>query len=146
MPIKTKIADIMTKDAFYVEIEDTIHHADEIMKNEKIKQVPVVENGIYAGLITERTLREYSLRELYEFDDAYGEQGYNKITDFQNIIHRQDHVVYPEDSVAKAIKLMAKYHLDCLPVVDWNKKLVGIVSSSDLMLFIHRLIEDDMIK
>jgi predicted transcriptional regulator len=31
----TKIEEIMTKNVFYVSIDDTIHRADEIIKNEK---------------------------------------------------------------------------------------------------------------
>jgi predicted transcriptional regulator len=64
MPGKTKIEQIMTKGVFSVDIDDTIHKADEIIKNEGVRHVPVTEEGKFIGLITERTLMEYSLKQL----------------------------------------------------------------------------------
>lgn len=145
MPGTAKVADIMTSDVFRVGIHDSLKRADELMKEEKIKHVPVVDGDKYVGLITERTLMEYTLRKLYEFDDAFEDESQNEILDFQQIIQKQDHVIYPEDSAAKAVKLMAKYKVDCLPVVDWEKNLIGLVTSSDILLFINKLFEDGRI-
>lgn len=141
----TKVGDIMTSSIFTVNVEDTVHSADQIMKEEKIKHIPVVDDaGIFVGLITERSLMEYSLKQLYEYDDTYGEECYNKILDYRRLMKKQDYVIYPEDSVEKAVAMMSKYHLDCLPVVDWQKKLIGIVTTTDIMLFMHnKLVEDE---
>lgn len=137
-----KIADLMNKGVFYVSVNDTIKKADEIMRDEKIKHLPVVEGSKYVGLITERNIMEYTLRHLYDAEDNMGDAAYNQILDFERIITRQQQVIYPEDSVAKAIKLMAKYRLDCLPVVDWQMNLLGIITTTDIMLFVHKLMEE----
>lgn len=142
MPTETKVSEIMARDVFTVSVDETLHKVDEIMKQECIKHVPVVEGKRYIGLITERSVMEYTLRQLYEYNDSYGEEAYNKLLDYRNLISKQDHIVFPEDSVSKAIKLMAKYRLDCLPVLDWEKNLVGLITSSDIMLFMHNYIED----
>lgn len=138
----SKIADIMNKGVFYVDVTDTVKRADEIMREEKIKHLPVVEGKRYVGIITERNIMEYSLRHLYDAEDNLGEASHNQILDFERIITRQSQVIYPEDSVAKAIKLMAKYRLDCLPVVDWQMNLLGIITTTDIMLFVHKLMEE----
>ncbi len=135
MILNTKVDEIMTREVFSVELEDTIHKADEIIREEKVKQLPVLENNKLVGLITERTLMEYTLRQLYDFDDEYGEIGYNKINDFQDVMAKNVRIIYPEDSMHKALELMSKYKLDCLPVVDWQNNLVGILTSNDLLLF-----------
>jgi CBS domain-containing protein len=142
MPSNTKISEIMTSGVFSVEIDDTIHRADEIMRNEHVRHVPVIDGGKFIGLITERTLMEYTLRRLYDFDDEFGEIGYNKIGDFSEIMTKNLHVIYPEDSVRKAVELMAKYKLDCLPVVDWKNNLIGILTSVDVMLFINKKLSE----
>ncbi len=138
----SKISDIMNKGVFFVDVNETIKKADEIMREEKIKHLPVVEGSKYIGIITERNIMEYTLRNLYDAEDNLGELSQNQILDFQKIITRQEHVIFPEDSVAKAIKLMAKYRLDCLPVVDWQKNLLGIITTTDIMLFVHKLMEE----
>lgn len=138
---QTKIEDIMNKGVFSVKVDDTIKHADELMRDEKIKHLPVVEGTKYVGLITERSIMEYSLRQLYDFEDNLGEGSHNTIMDFEKLVTKQDHVVYPEDSIRKAIKKMAKYKLECLPVVDWQMNLLGIITTSDIMLVIHNIME-----
>jgi CBS domain-containing protein len=142
MPGKTKIEEIMTKGVFSVSIDDTIHKADEIIKNEGVRHVPVTEAGKFIGLITERTLMEYSLKQLYDYDDEFGEAGHNKIIDFREVMSRNLTMIYPEDSILKAVEIMAKKKIDCLPVVDWKKHLVGIITSIDIMLFFHKHLKD----
>ena len=143
MNMKTKVAEIMTKGVFSVGIDDTIHKADEIMRDEKVRQVPVLENKKFIGLITERSLMEYTLRQLYDYDDEYGEIGHNKITDFTQVMKRDVKIIYPEDSVKKAVENMAKYKLDCMPVVDWDKNLVGILTFVDILYFLNKKLDLD---
>lgn len=138
-----KVEDVMNKGVFSISVNDTLKKADEIMRDEKIKHLPVVEGTKYVGLINERSIMEYSLRNLYDSEDNLGEDAFNTITDFEKIITKQDQVVYPEDSIQKAIKMMAKYRLECLPVVDWKMNLLGILTTTDIMLFIHNLLEND---
>ncbi|MFO7172471.1 MAG: IMP dehydrogenase [Bacillota bacterium] len=40
--------------------------------------------------------------------------------------------VHPEDSIAKAEEIMARYHISGVPVVDHDMKLVGILTNRDL--------------
>lgn len=143
MPQQTLIKEIMTRDVFTVDVEDTVRRADEIMREESIRHVPVIENGKYVGIITERSIMEYSLRRIYEFDNIDGEAGFNRILDYRRIMDSSLPMVYPEDSLQKALKLMTKHKIDCLPVVDWEKNLVGILTSVDIMLFFYNLISVD---
>ena len=131
----TKVEEIMTKNVFYVSIDDTIRRADEIIKNEKVRHVPVLDVKKLVGMITDRTIMEYSLKKLYDYEDEFGEEGYDKITDFRNIMVKNLYVIYPEDSVKKAIEVMAKRKINFLPVVDWKNNLVGILTSTDIFLF-----------
>lgn len=137
-----KIADIMSKNPFSISIDETVHKADEMMKTENLKHLPVVEGNKFVGLITERKLAEYNLRRIYEFDNNDGEESYNKILDFERVMKRGCHVVYPEDSIKKVIQLMSKFRFDCVPVVDWDNNLIGMVSFLDILLYLNNRIEE----
>lgn len=141
MTILDKISNILPGGVFSVEFDDLIKKADDIMKKEKIKRVPVVENGKFIGVITERTLMEYSLRRIYDSGEEFGEIGYNKISDFQNILARDVFFVYPEDSVNKAMEIMTKKHIDYVVVVDWEKNLVGILTAIDVLMYLKSQID-----
>ncbi len=131
-----KVNSLMTKGVFYVEYDDTVKKVDTLMKEENINQVPVVENGKLVGVITDKTLREYELREMYEADATESELAYNKISEFRNLFSKNVHIVYPEDSIIKVIEVMTKKHVDFLPVVDWDNNLLGIITSHDILLYV----------
>jgi len=143
MPNRTKIEEIMTKGVFTVQRTDTVKKADEIMKDQNIRHVPVLDEDKFFGLITERTLMEYTLRRIYDYDDNIDEVGLNKISDFSNILEKNVYLVYPEDSVQKAVEVMLKKKTDCLPVIDWKKNLVGIITSLDILLFFLKHFKND---
>ena len=143
MPNLKKVEEIMTKEVFTVDIEDTVHKADELMRDEKVKHIPVLEDGKFIGMITERSLMEYTLKRLYDFEDEFGEQGHNKIIDFQHVMTSNLHLIYPEDSVKKAVEILIKKKLDCLPVVDWKKNLVGILTSTDVLLYFNNRLSQE---
>lgn len=145
MPLSAKVEEVMTRGVFAVDFDDSIKKADDIIREEGVRQVPVVENGKFIGMITETTLREYTLRKIYDYDDEFGEIGYNKISDFENIIFKNSHLIYPEDSIVKAIEIMSKKKIDHLPVVDWDKNLLGIITAMDVLLYVNKKIKDEQI-
>lgn len=138
MPFAIKVEEVMTDNVFSVEFEDSIKKADSIMREEHVKQVPVVDNRKFIGMITERTLMEYTLKQMYEYDDSLSDLEYNKISEFQNILAKNVHIIYPEDSISKAIEIMSKKKVDYLPVVDWEKNLVGIITAIDILLYVNK--------
>jgi CBS-domain-containing membrane protein len=50
------------------------------------------------------------------------------------IMNRDVPAVSPEDDARKAIDLLAKTDMGAIPVIDGDRKVVGIVSESDLIL------------
>jgi len=139
----TKVYEIMSKNLFTIEITDTLHNADEIMKRENVRYVPVLEGSKYIGLITKQRVMEYTLRHLYDFNEDVNEFVETQILDFENIIEKNLHLLYPEDSIQKVLELFAKHKYEVLPVVDWDKNLVGIVSTTDILLFINKYIQEE---
>lgn len=142
MPSNSKVSEIMTTNVFTVSIDDTVFDAEQIMKNEKVRHIPVLEGRKIVGMICDDKIREYSLRQIYDSDQNFGDIGFNKITDYEKIMNDVPYVIYPEDSISKAVKMFAKHKIDCLPVVDWEMNLVGLITNTDLLLYFHHFIEE----
>jgi len=142
MPNKTNVSEIMTTNVFVVSIEDTVHDAERIMKEEKVRHIPVLDGTKIVGMICEDKIREYTLRKIYESDQNFGNEGFNKIIDYERIMKEITHVIYPEDSISKAVKIFAKHKIDCIPVVDWEMNLVGLVTHTDILLYFHKFLEE----
>lgn len=49
---KGTLADIMTKDVFYVRPNDSVEDAAEIMTSKKVKKLPVIDGNKLVGIIT----------------------------------------------------------------------------------------------
>ncbi|MGE5480148.1 MAG: HPP family protein [Chloroflexota bacterium] len=143
MPGKTTVADIMMRGAFTIDVRDTLRQADEIRRREGFRYIPALDKTKYVGMITERTLSEYSLRGMYDYEDNLGEESQNTLLDYENIIERPSVLIYPEDSVQKAVKLMVKHNLDYLAVVDWEQNFLGIVTSAEVLMFFNKKLEEE---
>ena len=50
---------------------------------------------------------------------------------------RAPRTIRPESSISEAAKVMLRNRIHCLPVVDANSVVVGIITSSDLLGVLH---------
>lgn len=141
---KVLIKDIMSSNIFYIDINDSIEKAEALMVEENSRHIPVVENNKLVGILTHKKIMEYKLRELY--DNTEGEGVYDiKILDFEKLIKRDPTVIYPEDSLKKVVEIMIKKEIDYIPVVDWEKNLLGSISFIDILLFVNSMLEKGVI-
>jgi predicted transcriptional regulator len=141
---KVLIKDIMSSNIFYIDINDSIEKAEALMTEENSRHIPVVENNKLVGILTHKKIIEYKLRELY--DNTEGESAYDvKILDFEKLIKRDPTVIYPEDSLKKVVEIMIKKEIDYIPVVDWDKNLLGSISFIDILLFVNSMLEKGVI-
>lgn len=53
---KTIIDDVMTKNVIVIDSSDTIEHALKIMKQEKIRHLPIIEDNSLIGLVSMRDM------------------------------------------------------------------------------------------
>lgn len=115
-----KIREIMTTDVRTVSANDSISEAANIMKQLDVGAVPVVDNQILVGIITDRDL---VLRAVAE--------GKNSEERVSTIMTKNITSVNPEMDVHKVADLMASKQIRRLPIVE-NGTLVGIVSIGDM--------------
>jgi len=132
-PAKLKVEEVMETDLFTVQQEDIIEFVAEIMDWRKIRYVPVEDTkGNLIGLVTSRMLlKQFTKRQRLNTSTA--------IT-VKEVMEKKPITISPETSILKAIKLMRKRKIGCLPVVK-GKELIGMVTESIFMSFAGRLIE-----
>lgn len=110
-------AKIMTKKVVTVEVNTSIEKALEIMDSKKIKELPVVQNKKYVGLIVYYDILSRDINKNM------------KASDFM----KKAPAVLPKDSISKTISIMQDSGVGALPVIDEDKKVVGIVSDFDVL-------------
>jgi len=137
-----KVEEIMSKDLFVVSWNDPLKKVIDYMKTENIRHVPVVEDGKFVGLITQNKINEYVRKRIYDPEDEIDEEEFSRVSDFDYIVNRNIPLLFPEDSLLKVLELFIKKKYDCLPVVDSNQNLVGLVSNIDVLLYFYNYLSE----
>lgn len=127
-----RVADVMSPDVKTLGRNDKLASADDIMKQNRIRHLPVVDqDGNLCGIISQRDLfRGMLLRTL-----GYGTHLEQKMLDTHAIKEAMvDHVhtTTPDASLKEAAQLMITHKVGCLPVLD-NGKLVGIITEENFL-------------
>ncbi len=135
------VGQFMTTDLFTVHPEDVVDLAASLMDWRHIRHVPVEDNeGRLVGLVSHRTL----LRLV-----GQGMRGTERTpVAVKDIMIHEPITVTPTTPTLEAIELMRKHRIGSLPVVEDEKRLVGIITERDLirvaaMLFEKHLREND---
>jgi acetoin utilization protein AcuB len=122
----------MTRDVVTVEADTPFLEARLILKDKKIRHLPVVDRGKLIGVVTDRDLKEAApsgatTLDVYELNYLLFKM---KIRD---LIKKGPITVKPTNSVEKAALLMHDHKIGCLPVVDEAGSLVGMITETDLL-------------
>jgi len=126
------VADLMTRDVVTIEEGDNLALGDDLLKLNHIRHLPVVREGRLVGLVSHRDLIR-----------ALARQAGNRITPIwaKDIMSRDVETVSPRTSVREVVEKLLDHKFGCLPVVDDDARLVGIITDSDLVRLAGRLLE-----
>lgn len=115
----------MTRNVIYFSPDETIAAAHTMMKHFNFRHLPIVRDGELQGIISDRDI----LREVQSYKDL----NYIPEKRLIEIMNSQVITCSHTASVAEAAELMLTATIDCLPVVDDENLLVGIITSSDIL-------------
>lgn len=119
------ISSIMTTKLITVGKDDSLKTVAEIFRQKRIHHLPVVENEMLIGLVT-----TYDLFKLGKSSDQYDQV---KVSE---IMTTKLATLEPDAKVGTACEVFLENLFHALPVTE-NGKLVGIVTSFDVLKYIH---------
>jgi len=125
---------IMTRTVLQVTEDARVTQLAALMRAHHIRHVPVVRNGHLVGLVTSHDLERVSPSPITTL--SVGEANYllGKLT-AARIMRTQVITCAPNTLVEEAARLLRQEKIGCLPVVESNGKLVGILTNEDLLDF-----------
>lgn len=115
-----KLTDLMSRDVKVISPDTSIQDAAKEMREGDFGMLPVGENDRMIGAITDRDI---AIRAI-----AVGKDGSTKV---REVMSEGIFWVYEDQSIDDAAKMMSERQVRRLPVVDRNKRLVGIVALGD---------------
>jgi CBS domain-containing protein len=115
-----KLKDIMTPDVQVISAEATIEEAARKMRDGDFGMLPVEDNDRMIGAISDRDIAVRAIAE-----------GKGPGTRVRDVMSEGIAWAYEDDSVDHAAEIMSERQVRRLPVVNREKRLVGIVALGD---------------
>jgi CBS domain-containing protein len=129
-----RVADIMTREVITLNEEDNLTDLARGMDEYHLRHVPVVSGTKLVGLISHRDLLRISVSALEKTQRSRVRDERMKENTFAaSIMTKKLHTVNPDTPLLHAVRLMLAGKFGCLPVVDDEGNLVGIISEHDLL-------------
>jgi CBS domain-containing protein len=117
----SKIKDVMSRDVQVISPDATIAEAARSMRDGDFGMMPVGEDDRMVGAISDRDIAVRAVAE--------GLDGKTKV---REVMSDGIHWVYDDESTERAAQVMAQHQIRRLPIVNRDKRLVGIVALGDV--------------
>lgn len=118
-----KVSQTMTQDVRIVSPEQTIREAAQMMRDIDAGALPVGENDRLVGVITDRDIAVRAVGA-----------GKSPDTPVRDVMTKEVCYCYEDEDIGTVAGNMANVKVRRLPVINRNKRLVGIVSIADIAL------------
>ena len=116
-----KIKEVMSKECTYISPQTTLAAAAKIMADQDIGFIPVAENDRLIGMVTDRDIIVRGLAKGRKSDEPV-----------KSVMTAKTYYCYDDLEADSVCSNMAEIKVRRLPVVNRDKRLVGIVSLGDL--------------
>lgn len=141
--VHTLVKDCMTMEVITISPYDSLARAWELMTTRHIRRLPVLDGARLVGIITLSDLLELKHPDptrrltLAEVAEQLGRLVVSAV------LHGQAICIYDNDTVGHAAELMLEHKIGGLPVIDADRRLVGVITESNLFRMLARGWRDD---
>lgn len=137
----TPISAIMTKNVITLNTTDSLETAERLFKQNHIRHIPVVTGKSIKGMLSLTDLLRISFADAVDENEEYVDTiVYNMFT-IEQVMAKNLVSVNSKTTVKEVAEILSKQEFHAIPVVD-NNKLVGIVTTTDLINFLLKQYED----
>ena len=132
------VGDIMTRDPIKMNLDMNLAQALKLFKKHKIRHLPVIdidektEVEYFVGIISERDVLRQVSPGVGTLTEAPSDPISLKMPCSQ-IVTRHPEAVSADSALYPAIEKMLHMKVDCLPVVSEDNKIIGIITSTDVL-------------
>jgi CBS domain-containing protein len=131
-PHQRRVSEIMRTEVATLAPQERLDLADDIMKLGRVRHMPVLEDGRLVGLVSQRDLLAASLTGVLDFDKRE-RRTFMRSVKVSEVMSHGPIGVEPEATLREAAELLVHHRIGCLPVLNSDGTLVGLVTETDLL-------------
>lgn len=133
------VRELMSLEVVTLNQGDSLDLANDIMRLGRIRHMPVLHDRTLVGILSQRDLFRAALSSMLHLRPSMEREWLKKVV-VRDVMTRDVITVGSTTPVRTAVALMVDKRIGCLPVVD-DGKLVGLLSESDCLLYLARLLD-----
>lgn len=135
-----KVRDIMIRDVITLKEEESLLLAQDIMDLARLRHLPVLKGEVLVGLVTHRDLLRASISSMVGLT-AIEDEAVKQRIHVRDVMRRDVESIGPDAPAADAARQLLNHKYGCLPVVDADQKLLGILTEADFVKIALKALE-----
>ena len=139
MKQKESIKNIMSDDLITGNSQDQFSDVKSKMEQHKIHHLPIVEGDKIVGIVSRTDIYKFSHSRAY-ITDGEVDHSLDVAVPVEKLMTKNPVTIKVTDTIKHAVEILSEHSFNSVPVVeDDHQKLVGIVTSKDLMTYLVNL-------
>jgi len=136
-----KVCDIMTPNPVCISDEASLKDAHQLMQSRNVRHLPVISEttGEFIGLLTHKKMIASVLTMLNKYGQGALDRK-ERYTPIRDVMETQAEKLGLDEPLTVVVQYFIDNKLGCLPVVDAQNKVLGVVTSSDFVKLCQRLL------
>lgn len=135
MKKRAQITKIMSTELVLLNLNDGLAKAENLFRKHNIRHIPVVNNNKIEGMLSYTDLLRISFADVAD-DDSHVESVVYDMFDIRQVMTSNVTCIDDEATIKEAAEILASREFHALPVVNKSKKVVGIVTTTDLIKYL----------
>lgn len=135
MKKRESISHIMTQDVQTVHLAQSLMDVKRIFDTYQVRHVPVVQSDKVIGLISKTDLMRFTFgasQAQVDTPESSVLQGFS----IEDVMTKEIAYVTDKTEIRQAAETFVEFPISCLPVVNDDEKLVGIVTTTDMIRYL----------
>ena len=138
-----RVADIMTRDIFPLKSNQTLNVVRLLMRTVRVRHVPILDDDErFVGLLSHRDLLAYSISKLADINPIEQSE-LDRHIQIKDVMRIDISTTTATTDLKEAIRSMLENKFGCLPVINDQRHLVGIVTDEDIIRLAIKLLEKE---
>ncbi len=121
----------MSKPVITIQATDMIKKANDLLKQHKIRSIPVMSDNKLVGIVTDRDLKQASVSQSTSLEAPEVAYLNNRIP-VGSLMTEDVVTVLPNTNVVEVAKILLEKKISGTPVVDESGNLLGIITQGDI--------------
>ncbi|MCH2209014.1 MAG: CBS domain-containing protein [Lentisphaerales bacterium] len=135
------VKDVMTRDLVVGEMDYTLSALENILNSKRIGHIFIIDNGVLRGVVSDGDIKRRK-SFLAGTDLSTTREEFTLDLKAHQIMSRKLISLNEHATVTEAIDALLKHDIHCLPVINDRDRLVGIITGSDLLRLMKKLINN----